>query len=111
MVFENELIKKIIEEYRVIWALGHAGSLMGWDTEVNMPREGVKERGIASAEISKLSQKLLLRPEFVKLVEEASKIKDLNDYERGVVRVLQRAIRIARAIPPEIVGELARLRQ
>ncbi len=111
MVFENELIKKITEEYRVIWALGHAGSLMGWDTEVNMPREGVKERGIASAEISKLSQKLLLRPEFVKLVEEASKIEDLNDYEKGVVRVLQRAIRIAKAIPPEIVGELARLRQ
>ncbi len=108
MVFENEVIKEILEKTRVLWAINHATSLMGWDQEVNMPREGVRERGIARAELEVLYQKLVLRPELVKLVEKAEGIEGLNDYERGLVRVLKREIRIAKAIPPKIVAEIAR---
>ena len=108
MVFENPVIKQLIEKTRILWALGHAQSLMGWDTETNMPPEGAMERGIAAGEISVLQQKILLSPEIVNLVDKADKIEDLNDYERGVVRVLKRHIRIAKALPPRLVYEFAR---
>lgn len=111
MVFENQVIKDIINKYRVIWAIGHAQSLMGWDAETYMPREGVKERAIAQSELSVLSQQLILRPEFVESVDKASQLEDLNDYEKGVVRVLQRRIRIAKALPPWLVAEYSKVTQ
>ncbi len=107
MLFENPTIKEILKHYRVIWALGHARGLMGWDSETYMPRMGVEERSIAAAEIAVLSQKLLLEPKFVELVEKASSMEGLNEYERGVVRVLERAIRIYKKLPPSLVAEKA----
>ncbi len=109
MVFENPVIKELIEKTRVIWALGHATSLMSWDTETYMPPEGSIERGIAMGELSVLRQKIILSPEIVGLVEKAEKQEDLNDYEKGVVRVLRRAIRIAKALPPKLVYELSKI--
>lgn len=46
-VFQNETIKAILEKYRRIWAIGHAQSVLGWDMEVNMPKEGILERSVA----------------------------------------------------------------
>ncbi len=107
-VFVTPIIKDILQKYRVIWAIGHATALMGWDLEVYMPPAGVKERSAASAELGVLSQKLLLDPEFVSLVEKASEAELANDYERGLVRVLKREIDKMKKIPPEILRELIR---
>ena len=107
MVFEHPAIKEILKHYRTIWALRHARGLMGWDSETYMPRMGVEERSIAAAEIAVLSQKLLLEPRFVELVEKAWSLEGLNEYERGVVRVLKRAIRIFKKLPPSLVAEKA----
>jgi len=82
---------------------------MSWDSETYMPQESVKNRALARAELSVLSQQLLLRPEFVDLVDKASKQEDLNEYERGVVRVLQRSIRIAKSFPPWFVAEFSKV--
>ncbi len=106
-VFTNNLVKEIIEKYRVLWALKHVENLMSWDSETYMPRDGVEERSIAAGQLAVLTQQLLLKPEFVELVEKASKQEDLNDYERGVIRVLHRAIRIAKKLPPRLVKEIA----
>ncbi len=111
MVFENPVIKELLSKVRVLWALRHATSLMAWDTETYMPREGSTERAIASGELSVLSQQLILRPEVIELVEKAEKQEDLNDYEKGVVRVLKRSIKIAKALPPKLVYELAKTSQ
>lgn len=111
MVFENPLLKEILEKYRVLWAIGHATALMSWDSETYMPREGFRDRAVARAELALLQQSLLLRPEFVELVEKADKVEGLNDYEKGVVRVLKRGIRIAKAIPPWLIAERAKVTQ
>ena len=105
-VFVTPVIKEILNKYRVIWAIGHASALMGWDLEVYMPPAGVKERSAASAELGVLSQRLLLDPEFVSLVEKASEAELANDYEKGLVRVLKREIDKMRKIPPEVLREL-----
>ncbi|MEB2836303.1 MAG: carboxypeptidase M32 [Desulfurococcales archaeon] len=108
--FEDEAVRLVLANYRLLWALDHASSLMAWDTETNMPRMGSPHRGLASAELATLRRRLLLDEKFVELVERAASREGLNDYERGVVRVLQREIRIARSIPEEIVWEMARIR-
>ncbi len=110
-MFKNPVIKELVEKTRVLWAIGHALGLMGWDTETYMPKEGSIERGIASGELSVLRQKILLSPEIQGLLEKAEKQEDLNDYEKGVVRVLKRATRIAKALPPKLVYEMARVSQ
>ncbi len=109
MVFENTVVKELVEKTRVLWAIGHALALMGWDTETYMPSEGAEERGIASGELSVLRQKILLSPEIKELVEKAAAQEGLNDYERGVVRVMKRALRIAGSIPPRLTYERARI--
>lgn len=111
MVFQNPVVKQVLEKYRVIWALGHAGAVMSWDSETYMPEEGYKDRAVARAELEVLSQQLTLRPDFVELVEKASREEGLNDYEKGVVRVLMRSIRIAKALPPWLVAEMAKTTQ
>jgi len=110
-VFENPVVREIIEKYRVLWSISHALALMSWDSETYMPREGYRDRAIARAELELLRQQLLLRQDFVELVERAEGIEGLNDYEKGVVRVLKRAIRIARALPPWLVAERAKVTQ
>jgi len=109
LVFHNPIVKKIIEKYRVIWSISHALSLMYWDSETYMPREGVRDRAVARAELELLRQQLLLRPDLVELVELADSVESLNEYERGVVRVLKRMIRIAKALPPWLVAERAKV--
>lgn len=108
--FEDELVRLVIANYRVLWSLDHATALMSWDTETNMPEAGSGFRGLASAEIATLRRRLLLDPGFVELIERASGRESLNDYERGVLRVLMREIRIARSIPERLLWELSRLR-
>ncbi len=109
-IFTDPTIKQIIQKYRLIWALNHAMALMGWDSETYMPKEGATERSVARAEISVLQQQLILKPEFVNLVEEAkNKLDSFNDYEKGVVRVLDRAITQFKKLPPEHVYEYTRV--
>lgn len=106
-VFENKIIKKIIEEYRKIWVLEHAQGVLGWDMEVNMPKMGIQERSVAQGELSVLTHSFILNPKFVELVDKAGEIENLNEYEKGVVRVLKRDIRINKAFPPEFVREVS----
>ncbi|MEM1604824.1 MAG: carboxypeptidase M32 [Fervidicoccaceae archaeon] len=108
--FQNQLVKEILNKYRVIWGLRHALSLMEWDMETYMPREGVNERGVAIAELSLLARKYLLDEKFVELVDKASQIDGLNEYEKGVIRVLKREIEWNKKIPENVIYELAKIR-
>ena len=90
-IFKDKQIQEILKKTRVIWALSQASNLLGWDLEVNMPQEGITERSITASEIEVLKQKLMLEPELQKLLEKVEKREDeLNDYEKGVIRVLKR---------------------
>lgn len=109
-VFHHPLVVELLEKARVLWALGHAMSLMSWDLETNMPGKGVTARSEAFSNLAVLQRNLLLRDEIVKTVDKLSEgIEELDDYEKGVVRVLSREIRIARALPEELVAKLAKV--
>ncbi|MGB9830881.1 MAG: carboxypeptidase M32, partial [Fervidicoccus fontis] len=105
-VFENSIIKEIINRYKFIWSIDYAMGLLEWDMETYMPKEGIIERSIANRHLSVLEHRLLLDPELVSLVEKAKSIETLNDYEKGVVRVLDREITKAKKIPESLIAEL-----
>lgn len=105
MVFENPTIREILDRYKQIWALRHASALMDWDVQTYMPPQGIEHRSIAIAQLSLLSQKFITDPSFIALVEKAEGA-ELNDYERGVVRVLKREIKYNTKIPPKLLEEI-----
>ena len=107
-IFSNPLVKKILKRYEDLWALNYAGAVMAWDTETYMPEGAIAERSLVFGKLSVLRQRLLLHPEFVDLVEKAEKEENLNDYERGVVRVLKRAIEKLKKLPPDFVEEFSK---
>jgi len=110
LLFQNTTVKEIVEKYRTVWALNHSSAVLGWDLETHMPEEGAKPRAVATAEIALLRQKLILS--LKDLVERAERqdLADLNDYEKGVIRVLRRAIDYNTKIPPELVEKLQKIR-
>lgn len=110
-MIESGVIKEIIDKYRAIWSLSHALSLLSWDTETYMPRKGIEERSIAVGELATLRHKLLIDDELSKIVEKADSVEGLNDFERGVIRVVKRQIRIAKALPEWLVREFAKVTQ
>ena len=105
MTFDNPIIKEILEKYKQIWALRHASALMDWDVQTYMPQKGISHRGAAIAQLSLLGQKFMTDPSFTALVEKADGM-ELNDQERGVVRVLKRDIKYYTKIPPNLLEEL-----
>ncbi|HKU49580.1 MAG TPA: carboxypeptidase M32 [Nitrososphaera sp.] len=100
---QNPLIAQILDAYKPIWSISHAISLMGWDFETYMPRKGTEERGVADSQLHLLHKELLLSKDFVDLVESGKKQQDnLNDAEKGIIRVLDRDITRQLKIPKEL---------
>lgn len=108
-IFTDTTIKKIIERYKTIWALSHLSALGSWDLEVFMPMKGAFFRGEALGRVSSLIKRLFLDKEFVGLLGQAeSKLSKLNDYEKGVVRVVKRELKIYQALPSDFLEEWER---
>ena len=102
MKCENPVMNQILDAYKPMWSLKHAISLMGWDFETYMPREGTEERGVADSQLHMLHKDLLLNKDFIGLVESAKKLGSLSDFEKGIVRVLDREITKQVKIPKEL---------
>ncbi len=103
----NPLILQILEKYKVIWALNHVSALATWDLETCMPQEGAKARAEALSKISSLSQSLFLEEKFVSLIKNAEK-ESLNDYEKGIIRLLKRSLKYYEKLPPKFIEEFVK---
>lgn len=106
-MFQHEGVKEILEKYRLLWSIRHAGSILSWDRETYMPEEGIKARSVAMAELSLLYRRLLLS-DIAPLVERLSGREGLNDYEAGVLRVLGREIEKLTKVPEKLQYELVK---
>jgi carboxypeptidase Taq len=101
----NDLLAK----YKEIALLGKIHSLMGWDTEVNMPPKGAASRGEQSALLTSISVDKWLDPEFKKLLNKAFSKKNLSLKEKAIVRNLKRASNIYYKIPKELLVKESKL--
>ncbi len=104
---KNPLIKEILEKYAGTWALNHSMGVMGWDTETHMPEDGARSRGMAAGQLAMMVQKAVV--DLRGLVGKAEKLRDLDDEEKGITRVLDRAIDYYVKIPPRLVNELEKV--
>ena len=104
---QNPVVKEILKRYTQIWALNHSSAVLGWDTETHKPQGGARPRGIALGQLAVMSQKATI--ELDGLVRKAEKARDLDDMERGIVRVLRRNLDYYLKVPPELVEELQRV--
>ena len=103
----NPIVSEILKRYAQIWALGHSSALLGSDTETHMPEGGARPRGMALGQLAVMSQKATV--ELNGLVSKAEKVKDLDDVDSGIVRVLRRSLDFYLKVPPELVEEIQRV--
>ncbi len=102
----NAAITELVERYKPSWALDHASARLEWDMETYMPLGAAKPRGFAQAQAALMKQERL--KELSGLVSKAEKLRDLNDYEKGMLRVIRRDLDYYTKVPPELLEELQR---
>ncbi|GIW66730.1 MAG: carboxypeptidase M32 [Candidatus Parcubacteria bacterium] len=102
--FKNKIILEILDKFKFISALDSLVALADWDLNTYMPPRAAEERGIILAKVNLLIKNLILDKNFKKLLAKAEG-EDLNDYERAVVRVLNREIRIIEKLPDDFIEE------
>jgi len=68
-----------------------------------MPEGGSQIRGIASARLYVLIQKELTDKKFIYLVKTASDLEKLNDFEKGIVRILKKNVDRYLKLPKEFL--------
>jgi len=103
----NPVIEELLKKYRAIWALNHSMAVLGWDTETHMPELGASWRGAASGQLALMVQKATV--DLGSLVGRAEKLRDLDDEEKGMVRLLRRELDVFTKIPPKLVEERERI--
>jgi len=102
MKSENPILNQILDAYKPIWSISHAASLMDWDFQTYMPKNGTEERGIADSQLRLLYREFLTHKDFVSLIQSGKKQEGLNDIEKGIVRVLDRKISREIKIPRDL---------
>lgn len=107
--FKNKTILQILDYYKNLWALSYAGAVVNWDLETYMPPMSASSRGEAMGRLSVIRQKMFLDPAFAKMIATAGEAKDLNDYEKGVVRVLLHSLKFYEKLPPKFLEDFERL--
>jgi carboxypeptidase Taq len=103
---ENSIITEIVERYKPIWALDHVSALLEWDMETYMPVGAAKPRGFAQAQTALMKQQRII--ELSDLVSKAGKLGNLNDYEKGILRVIKRDLDYYTKVPPKLLEDLRR---
>lgn len=110
-IFRNPYVIAILDLLRPVWAIDYVMKLMNWDRETYMPSNALKDRILVIDELTLMKHKILLSKELEKLVVKALESYDeLNDFERGLLRVLSRDIKFMKAVPLKILRELNKIR-
>lgn len=107
-VFKNQTILKILDFYKNLWAISHVSAVSHWDLETYMPKKGVEARGQALGRLAVIRQKMFLDPTFANLIATVDR-KKLNDYESGVIRVLNKSLDFYKKVPSAFLEEFENL--
>lgn len=108
MKVKNNTVKKLLEKYREISLLGKISATLGWDLNVNLPKNAVEDRAEQSAYLAKLITEKWLGEDFKQLLINLSKphvAKALRGEERAVVRNLVHTSRFYHKVPKAVIIE------
>ncbi len=96
-------MKDLLKKYKEIVLIGKIHSLVGWDTEVNMPPLAATGRGEQSALLTALSVDKWLDKDFKKSLDLLNKRKNLTPKEKAILRNVNRTANIYYKIPKELL--------
>jgi len=94
----------MFEKLKDIWAIEHALSLLTWDLETYIVKDGTVPRGEARARLSRLRRRMLLE-----LREELKHFSPKDDKDSGLLRILEREYRYYDAVPEELEMKLNKI--
>ena len=109
MQVKDKRVKQLLIMYKEISLLGKVNALLGWDTNVNLPPKGSKDRAEQTAYITKLISDKWLGLEFKTLLEEAiENTKNLSNKEKAIVRNLNWAGKYYFNVPQKTIVEFSK---
>ena len=103
---KNPAVAEIVEKYKPIWALDSVSALLEWDMETYMPTGSSEQRGFALAQTQLIKQQHMMQ--LVDPVAKAGKLSDLNDFEKGFLRVMKHDLDYYTKLPPKLLEDIAR---
>ena len=103
------VINELREYFTEIMRLNYIQALLGWDQEVNMRGyKSVEGRSEQLALIAQLMHKRLTSEKAEKLINEAEKLKDLNEIDAAMLREAKRAYEQEVKLPEKLVMEITK---
>lgn len=108
--FSNSSIKEILKLYQPLAAFSYFENLCGWDTETYMPQRGIQARSKASSMLALEIQKKFKDQKFQVSLIKANTEKNLNDYEKSVLRFLNHLNNHYTKLPAKFVADYAELK-
>lgn len=99
----------LLSHLREIDLANQIGSLLGWDQEVIMPKNGAESRAEHLAWISKTVHEKITDPRIGELIT-SLEVEDLDEIQRANVRITKKAHQRATCLPSDFVEDFARLR-
>ena len=100
---------ELLSHLREIDLANQIGSLLGWDQEVIMPKNGAESRAEHLAWISKTVHEKITDPRIGELIT-SLEVEDLDEIQRANVRISKKAHQRATCLPSDFVEDFARLR-
>lgn len=101
--------QQLEQEFRRLFALRGAASILHWDASVMMPRGSADLRGDQLAVLELESHSLLVSPKVSRLIERAEAgAGSLDDWQAANLREMRRARDRAIAMPQSLVSRLAK---
>ncbi len=97
-------LKEILGE---VSDLDRAGSVLGWDQNVNMPPGGAEARGQQLATLGKIAQEKFVDDKVGKLIDDLKNEFEPGSDEADMIRVTARNYDKAKRVPAEFVAEQA----
>ena len=100
--------EELLERLKDIDLVNQIGGLLGWDQEVLMPPKAAKLRAEQLSWVSKTGHEKLTHPRIGELLDILEREENLNEIQKGNVRLTRDSYNKATKLPTEFVAEMAK---
>ncbi len=100
--------EELLERLKDIDLVNQIGGLLGWDQEVLMPPKAAKLRAEQLSWVSKTGHEKLTHPRIGELLNILEREENLNEIQKGNIRLTRDSYNKATKLPTEFVAEMAK---
>jgi len=105
-LFTNKKILALLDQYKPVWALSYLKEVSERDRDTYMPIDANQYRAEALAQVTLLIQQIFTKGAFINSYRETSLEKDLNDYEKGILRITENLLKEYIQLSPDFLSQL-----